>query len=119
SAGFGSVWVPDFQGDTVARIEPETSRVVANVKVGHRPLEVAFDRRFAWVSNFDDATVSRIDPATDRVTGTVEVPAGQPQGLIVAFGSLWVTSIEGAALYRVDPESLKVVGQVVLHSGPR
>ena len=47
--------------DSVAVIDPESGRVVADVPVGARPETLAADGRFLWVADIADGTVQQID----------------------------------------------------------
>jgi YVTN family beta-propeller protein len=39
--GDGAVWVANFHGRSVSRIDPATNRVVADIKTGHGPADLA------------------------------------------------------------------------------
>jgi len=55
--GSGSVTV---LADSVAVVDPETGKVVADVPIGGRPIGIAVGGGAVWVANADDQTVSRI-----------------------------------------------------------
>ncbi|MGL6279557.1 MAG: BTAD domain-containing putative transcriptional regulator, partial [Gaiella sp.] len=55
--GTGSV---DTGRDTVARIDPETARIVESVSVGRDPGSIAATADYVWVVNDTDGTLSRV-----------------------------------------------------------
>jgi YVTN family beta-propeller protein len=57
-------------GGFLARIDPETNKVVATIGVGEGPGPLAVGKRAVWVGNHSSGTVSMIDPATNRVVET-------------------------------------------------
>jgi YVTN family beta-propeller protein len=100
AAGEGAVWVADLFSDTVLRIEPrldsssplshsESLAIVARIRVGSAPADLALGGRSVWVANKLDGTVSRIDPTTNRVADKFAVGAS-PDHLAVGAGSVWV-----------------------------
>ena len=87
--------------DSVAVIDPETSRVVADVAVGARPIAVAVGEGGVWVANADDGTVSRIDPETLKVAKTIGI--GSPASdIAVGSGSVWVANGSEGTVTRID-----------------
>jgi YVTN family beta-propeller protein len=91
AAGAGGVWVVSYWSRTLTRIDPETRRVVASIRVGAGPLGVAAGAGAVWVANRDARTVSRIDPRRNRVSHTIRL-AASPWGVRVAHGRVWVTT---------------------------
>jgi YVTN family beta-propeller protein len=91
AAGADAVWVVSFWDREVARIDPETRRVLRRIPVGDGPLAVAVGGGSVWVTNREDRSITRIDPRTDRVTGTIQLHAA-PYGVRFAHGRLWVTT---------------------------
>jgi YVTN family beta-propeller protein len=82
---------PEVQGNSVAVIDPRTSRIIDEVPVGARPGDISFGSDAVWVANLDDRTVSRIDAKTRRVTRTIPT-GGVPVALAAAGDSVWVAS---------------------------
>jgi len=82
NASGGSVAV---RPDSVAVIDAESGRVVADVPVGARPEALAVDERSIWVANDADSTVSRIDLGKRRVVATI-APDTTVEGLVSGGG---------------------------------
>ena len=87
--GGGSSQLPGR--DSLVRIDPATSDVVATIRVGEDPSAVAVSKDGVWVASRADAVVRRIDPATNAIT--VATPAhGRPTELAVIPGSVLVSN---------------------------
>jgi YVTN family beta-propeller protein len=88
--------------NSVAVVDPETSRLVGDVPVGLRPIAVAVGEGAVWVANADDGTVQRIDPETRKVVATIGL-GGEVSDLAVGSGSVWVAGGNDETLTRIDP----------------
>ncbi|MBA3428318.1 MAG: winged helix-turn-helix domain-containing protein [Actinobacteria bacterium] len=96
--------------NSLAAIDPETNRVVAEIPVGARPTSVVFAEGSLWVANLDDETVSRIDPKARRVVRNI--PTGSaPIGLAGGGEAVWAIGERGVVL-RIDPAFNEVVGRI-------
>jgi streptogramin lyase len=56
-----AVWMAGY-GSEIARVDPETSRIVARIPIGNEPSAVAVGAGDVWVADSTDGTVTRIDP---------------------------------------------------------
>ena len=62
-AGLGYIWVADFGGNTVVRLNPQTGRIVGKpIKVGSAPAGLAIGAGAVWTANEAQGSVSRIKP---------------------------------------------------------
>ena len=102
--GGGAVWVADDQGASVLRIAPSTNRVVAHIRVGDGPADMAFAGTQAWVVTHRDNTIFRIDMAKNAATRLTTLGGGDVavERLVLLGGSLWATG-RGAPLLEIDP----------------
>ncbi len=103
--------------NSVAVIDPKTSRLVGDVPVGNGPTKIAFGEGAAWVINADDQTVERIDPTTSTVRQTVRVGSG-PTSVAVGAGAVWVTNGLDGTVSRIDPKTNTVVQEIPVGNGP-
>ncbi len=103
SFGFGSAWLPD--GDRVLRIDPQTNKTIATVKVGVGAAFSFLALGSVWVATA--VGTYRINPATNKVVGTI------PHGRIFGEGSLWDVDASGRLL-RIDPASGKTVAEIAV-----
>jgi hypothetical protein len=102
--GGGSVWVAADQGASVARVSPQTNRVVARIEAGDGPASMAFDGGTAWVVNPRDTTINRSVRATTASSLLTTLGGDNdraPERMTFAHGSLWVTG-RGTDLLKVN-----------------
>jgi|SRR5471030_139203 virginiamycin B lyase len=109
-AAAGSIWVA-YGDHGVARIDPKTNTVSAQIVVGRDPIGIAFAGGSIWSADRQDGTLSRIDPATNKVVATVKV-GGKPLMLATCAGSLWVADQASGDVVRMDPASERVVARI-------
>ncbi len=100
TGGSGAVVV---EADSVAVVNPETGRVVADVPIGGRPVAIATGAGGVWVVNADDQTVVRIDPKSRKVAATIGGLGDNVSDVAVGFGSVWVAGGNDETLIRIDP----------------
>jgi YVTN family beta-propeller protein len=109
--GAGSLWVTNFNDNTVSRVDPAAARVVATVPVGPGPITTLATEDGIWIANYLGGSVSRIDPATDRVTVTVPT-GGKPVGLSADGGLVWVFNQADATATLIDTRTAKPVATI-------
>jgi YVTN family beta-propeller protein len=80
--------VTSSDSDAVLRINPDTSKVQATIRVGNGPSGIAVGAGRVWVANADDGTVSTIDPQSNEV-GTTHL-GFRPAAVAVDQGVVWV-----------------------------
>jgi Tol biopolymer transport system component/streptogramin lyase len=127
AVGEGGVWVISFWDNTVTRIDPVTSQVVATIELqlpfsvcencpGPRqflPFDVAVGEGAVWVAT-GRGVVARIDPGTNEVAAMIRVPADSAGELAVGEGSVWVTE-NVLGLYRVDPATNEIAAEITVN----
>jgi YVTN family beta-propeller protein len=97
--------------NSLAEIDPETNRVVADIPVGARPASVVFANGSLWVANLDDDTVSRIDPKARRVVRAIATGTAA-SGLAGGHGAVWGIGGERGVVVRIDPVFNEVVDRI-------
>jgi YVTN family beta-propeller protein len=115
AAGAGSVWVANYDDNTVSRIDPAT-HATQTIPVDSTPSGIAVGAGAVWVANNFGGTVSRIAPAVNRVVQTIRVGNG-PSGVAVGDGSVWVTNSSDGTLTRIDAVSGDVRPTIPLGGG--
>ena len=109
-AGAGSVWVASDPAGKVARIDPATNAVIAQVAVAPGTAFLAFGFDALWAVSSAGRVLQKIDPATNAVAGTA--PLGQQPGFLAAGeGAVWVQEQGDGTVAKVDPASLAVLGR--------
>lgn len=109
----GTLWVPDFWGDSVVPLDTSLAHPPATVVRGmHHPFSVAATAGALWVAALTGPSTSaptvlaRIDPASRRLIGR-PVPLGNEIGWLTAgLGSIWVQDQAASTLVRYDPTRL-------------
>ena len=107
--GHGSVWATSASYGTVSRIDPQSGKVVAKIKVGRGVGDIATDESSGavWVANEQGGwlrkRLTRVDPETNRVA---EMSSRADGGVAVGEGAVWVSSED--KLLKVDPETNEV-----------
>jgi len=97
--------------NSLAAIDPDTNRVVAEIPVGARPGSVLSANGALWVANLDDGTVMRIDPRARRVVRTIATGTA-PSGLAGGGGAVWAIGGERGVVLRIDPAFNAVVDRI-------
>jgi YVTN family beta-propeller protein len=105
AVGGGSVWVENYGGASVTRIDPRTNKP-EDVDVGAAPFDVTYAAGAAWTTDHGDDTVTRIDAGTGK-TSTIKV-GGDPVGIAPGADAVWVTNQADGTLSRIDPRTLRV-----------
>jgi YVTN family beta-propeller protein len=113
AATSGAVWVTNSSGDSVARIDPQTNRLVGRpVTAGASPQSLAMGGGSLWVANHDALTVTRIDQASGKVVAQIPVPS-EPHRVAYGAGAAWVGNWHDNSVSRIDPHTNRVVGSPI------
>jgi streptogramin lyase len=92
AVGSHSLWVANFEDDTVTRILIEEGSVPqpSTIDVGDGPVDVAVGEGAVWVVNQLDGTVTRIDEESGESVATIPI-GNVPQRIAADEGYVWVT----------------------------
>jgi branched-chain amino acid transport system substrate-binding protein len=113
TVGEGAVWALSLEDRTVARIDPESKRVVKKFRTPGTATDIAAGLGALWVGTGE--RLSRVDPATGSVTRTVKLPDAGYQGdlaflnwgfpqIAVGAGAVWAINPD-RTVSRIDPET--------------
>ena len=100
--GENAIWVSDSQTPQLLKIDPETRKIVATVKLEGKPSEIAFGHGIVWVILSDKDEVVGVDPNSNQVVTTLSSDAFI-HGLAIDPNRVWHTHPTG--LYYYEPES--------------
>jgi YVTN family beta-propeller protein len=109
--------------NSVAVIDPDANRVVADTPVGAAPAGITAGVGGVWVVNTDDHTISNIDPRSRRVLHVLPV-GGNVDAVAADSGALWTVDSTRGVAARIDPTFRSVIRTVPvrdkagLSSGP-
>jgi YVTN family beta-propeller protein len=97
--------------NSVAVIDPQTNRVVADTPVGVAPDSITAGVGGVWVVNTDDHSISNIDPASRRDVGNLSFGSEVDDVDSVAADSsaLWAVDSTHGMAARIDPAVRSVV----------
>jgi streptogramin lyase len=110
--GFGSVWVSLHHAASVARVDPESNRVIETIAVGEQPIGIGVGTDALWVLSYGDATVTRIDP---RTNSTESFPVAEGEACFAPLVTPKLVLVRDCGLeitVMVDPATGRVLGRL-------
>ena len=107
------IWVTGNSPSMLARINPDTNRIVSQSPMDGSPCGIAVgpDGRL-WIALLSVGRVVAIDPATGEVVATIDHLGSQLWDLKAGFGAIWVVDRSNRELLRVDPASATVTARI-------
>jgi YVTN family beta-propeller protein len=117
AVGEGSLWVANFDEQTVSRVDPATRKELTRIPAGGAPTGLAVGGGFVWVTHGFAGTVSQIDPGLNRITATFPVGSSAADVAVVGNAVWIVKKIDGAVL-RIDPSTGAIVRTIVVGGNP-
>jgi YVTN family beta-propeller protein len=115
--GAGSVWLADYDGGAVRRLDPATGAITATVRLGDAPSAMVFGHGSAWVANDVEDSVTRIDPRTTSVVRSISVGT-DPVALAVGADAIWVANSGDGTISRIDPQTNAVTDTIQVGHRP-
>jgi YVTN family beta-propeller protein len=99
--GFGSVWIASPTDNTVTRIDAQSGKVLATIKVSNA-FDIAIAQAAVWVTNLDNDTVTTIDPNSNAVDRVTQV-GGRPTAIAADTNGIWVTNSRDNTVSWIQP----------------
>jgi YVTN family beta-propeller protein len=110
---FGSLWVSNAGVNGIQRIDPATSKILAQVTVPQPVAAMAAGFGSVWVASRKDRKIVRIEAKTNQVTASIPVfVADSEASLAAGEDAIWVLTDRKGILSRIDPATNKVVAQI-------
>lgn len=110
--------VASFEGEFVARVDPNNGNIIQQVDVGGTPTEViSHPDHGLWAAVFDTGELVEIDRDSFEVLQRVVV-GQRPVGISAAASHLWVTNHAEGTIAKVDPGTGEVALTVPVGNGP-
>lgn len=103
--------------NSVAVIDPDTTRLAADIPVGTSPTSVSAGDGAVWVTNTADQTVARIDLDTGTVRQTVRVGDG-PSSIAFGAGAVWVANGLAGTVSRINATTNEVAQTIPVGNSP-
>jgi len=110
-AGAGSIWMLTDSKGTLARFDPATNKIVAELYVASGSFGAAFGENALWVTSTDKDLVTRVDPRTNLIVETI--PVGKaPRFITVGEGAVWTLNQGDGSVSKIDPKTNKVTATI-------
>jgi YVTN family beta-propeller protein len=111
--GFGSLWVSNAGVGAVQRIDPQTNRVVAEVKVNRPCAAMAAGYDSIWVASRADKSIYRIDAKANQVAAKIPLTIADSEASIAAGeGGVWLLTDRKGILSRIDAASNNLAAEI-------
>jgi serine/threonine-protein kinase len=115
AAGEGAVWVTG--GRRLWRVNATTGRLVATVRLGFTPADVATGAGAVWLTDDSRRAIVRVDPVSDRIVARIRV-GRDPVAVAVGSGAVWVANRGDGTISRIDPRRDVVERTITVGSRP-
>jgi len=111
ATGAGSIWLMIDAKGTLARFDPASNAVVAEIIVAPGSYGLAFGEDALWVTSTERDTVARVDPHTNLIVDTI--PVGKaPRFIAVGGGAVWTLNQGDGSVTRIDAKTNKVAATI-------
>jgi virginiamycin B lyase len=106
-----SIWLLTDAKGTLARFDPATNKLVAEIYIAPESYAAAFGEDALWITSTAKNLVTRVDPHTNLAVETIPVgPA--PRFLAIGEGSVWTLNQGDGSVSRIDPKTNKVAATI-------
>jgi virginiamycin B lyase len=109
-----SIWMLVDSKTTLARVDPDQNKVVAEMRLPSGCNSIAFGENALWVTCPSEPRLLRINPATNLVDKRIDVAAG-PRSVAFGAGSVWVLCEKEGKIARIDPKTNKLTKTIDLN----
>jgi len=111
--GVGSLWVIADDKGTLARIDPVTGAVVAEIYTSAGASGLASGQDALWLTNASTNQLARITMHTNLIAETIKV-GKSPVAVAFGEGAAWTLNAGDATVSRIDPKTNKVTETIKL-----
>ena len=118
AVGAGAVWVTtDFFAGVIARIDPSTNEIVANINVGEYPGQLAATQDAVWITSSSIPVLRIIDPLNNEVS-SINLDCAA-RNITASETDLWLLCEPDPVVMGVDPLTRQVVAKIAIDSRSR
>ena len=110
ATGASSIWMITDNAGILARIDPDTNAIVAEITVPAGPTAMAFGEGAVWVTTANHM-LTRVNGDTNVVVEHIKV-GRTPTAVAVGNGAVWVLNSGDGSVSRVDPKTNKVTATI-------
>ena len=101
TVGAGSIWLMTNAGDVLARIDPISNTVVANISTPAGSFCPLFADGFVWITSTENSVLTKVDPSTNKIVA--QIPVGKnPRFLTYGADSIWTLNQGDGTITRVS-----------------
>ena len=111
ASGDGSVWLLSDSTGILSRINPNSNKIEASIRVKPHSYCAGFGYHAVWITNTDSNSVQRIDVKTNSVVSTIMV-GKRPRFLSVGANSVWTLNQGDGTVSKIDPYSNKMIATI-------
>ena len=111
AVGAGSFWMLTDTRGTLARVDPDSNKVVAEIYVPPGSFAVAFGEGAIWVTSTERNLVTRVNQYTNAIDASIAV-GPKPRFLTVGEGAVWTLNQGDGSVSRIDPKTNKVAATI-------
>ncbi len=114
-----AVWASNSSKNSLARIDPDSNRLVATIPVSRAPcsgLTVGFGS--VWSPSCQDRRIDRVDSVSNSITARIHAGVADSEGGIVAgAGAVWMMTSKNGTLSKINPATNQIVKNIPIDSG--
>ena len=111
ASGAGSIWLATDKKGRLARIDPRSHSVAAEIAVPSGSYCPVFTDGFLWVTSSEHSVLCKVDPGTDSVVA--QIPVGKnPRFATSGAASVWTLNQGDGTVSRVDTRAARVVATI-------
>jgi streptogramin lyase len=111
--GAGSVWMATDKKGVLARIDPQTNKVVAKISIPSGSYAPAFADGAIWITSTEHNLLTRVDAQSNQVVASIPI-GPQPRFLTVGANSIWTLNQGDGTISRVDTKTSKLVATIAV-----
>jgi virginiamycin B lyase len=101
TAGAGSIWLMTNAGGVLARIDPISNKVVADISTPAGSFCPLFADGFVWITSTENSVLTKVDPSTNKIVA--QIPVGKnPRFLTYGADSIWTLNQGDGTITRVS-----------------
>lgn len=109
----GSLWALIDDKGTLARLDPATNAIVAEVYIGAGASGTAVGQEALWVTNKTENQVARVSAHTNLIEEWIKTGKA-PVAVAFGEGAVWTLNAGDATVSRIDPKTNKVTDTIKL-----
>jgi virginiamycin B lyase len=108
-----SLWAFTDDRSTLARIDPENNKIVAQLRFQSKCTSLTFAEAALWALCPVEDRLYRVNPETAVVEKHVDLSAN-PRAVVFGENSLWALCLKDGKIERIDPKTNKVTKTIEL-----